>query len=285
MGKNRGQKRFNNEGGVPTRKMKRKAEDVLNGAFSSKKGPASKENVPVAPSKTNDTAAPSVPKTLEDRKAGQRVFVVLEHAPLEIVSVKGRYELMNADDHKSMILKAGRKLENMRPDITHQCLMSLLDSPLNKAGKLWIYIHTANNTLIEINPSLRIPRTYKRFAGLMVELLHRNKIKAVNSSTTLMKVIANPVTKYLPEGGRKIGFSVNGKSVNIRKYVEQLDETGGLDQPVTFVVGAVAHGDPLEDPEAAQLVEEQISISHWGLSASCCCGKICNEFEQLWGVM
>lgn len=48
-----------------------------------------------------------------------------------------------------------------------QCLLTLLDSPLNKAGLLQVYIHTAKGVLIEVNPSVRIPRTFKRFAGLM----------------------------------------------------------------------------------------------------------------------
>ena len=54
-----------------------------------------------------------------------------------------------------------------RPDICHQSLLALLDSPLNKAGLLQIYLRTKKNVLIEIHPSLRIPRTIKRFNGLM----------------------------------------------------------------------------------------------------------------------
>ena len=34
----------------------------------------------------------------------------------------------------------------------------LLDSPLNRAGLLQVFIHTVNNVLIEINPQTRIPR-------------------------------------------------------------------------------------------------------------------------------
>jgi len=45
--------------------------------------------------------------------------------------------------------------------------LTLLDSPLNKAGKLQVYIHTSKNVLIEVNPQTRIPRTFKRFSGLM----------------------------------------------------------------------------------------------------------------------
>jgi len=50
---------------------------------------------------------------------------------------------------------------------TLQCLLMLMDSPLNRAGLLQVYIHTEKNVLIEINPSTRIPRTFDRFCGLM----------------------------------------------------------------------------------------------------------------------
>lgn len=66
--------------------------------------------------------------------------------------------------------KNNRDIAVCRPDITHQCLLMLLDSPLNRAGLLQVYIHTCNNVLIEVNPQTRIPRTFKRFAGLMGEL-------------------------------------------------------------------------------------------------------------------
>ena len=86
--------------------------------------------------------------------------------------------MLSASDHGNIIAKAGRDGVNLRPDITHQCLLMLLDSPLNKAGKLQVYIHTAKNVLIEINPQTRIPRVYNRFAGLMVQLLHSLSISA-----------------------------------------------------------------------------------------------------------
>jgi hypothetical protein len=55
------------------------------------------------------------------------------------------------------------------PFKSRQELLALLDSPLNKVGKLKVYIHTNKNVLIEVNPKCRIPRTFKRFAGLMGE--------------------------------------------------------------------------------------------------------------------
>lgn len=73
-----------------------------------------------------------------------------------------------------------------------------MDSPLSKSGKLQVYIHTENNVLIEVSPHVRIPRTYKRFAGLMVQLLHKLKIRASNGPETLLKIIKNPIEAHLP---------------------------------------------------------------------------------------
>lgn len=61
--------------------------------------------------------------------------------------MKGKYELLNSDDHKNILAKSGKDISSYRPDITHQCLMMLLDSPLNKAGKLLVYVHTMNNVI------------------------------------------------------------------------------------------------------------------------------------------
>ena len=77
------------------------------------------------------------------------------------------YQLLNCDDHQHILRKSGKDVAEYRPDITHQCLLTLLDSPLNKAGLLQLYIHTTKNVLIEVNPRTRIPRTFKRFCGLM----------------------------------------------------------------------------------------------------------------------
>lgn len=113
----------------------------------------------------------------------RRLFVVLEQACLEAYKVssagksrngregEAKYTLLNCDDHQGILAKTGRDIADARPDITHQCLLTLLDSPLNKAGLLQVYIHTAKGALIEVNPHVRIPRTFKRFSGLMGPLM------------------------------------------------------------------------------------------------------------------
>ena len=232
---------------------------------------------------TDEDAKKLVPATLEDKLVGQRVIVVLEKASLELHHGKKGKEIMNCDDHKNLIQKSGKDFALFRPDILHACLKTLLDSPLNKAGKLQIYIHTASNVLIEMSPTLRIPRTYKRFAGLMAELVDKHKIRAANSRDILMKVIANPISQYLPPGGRKIALSVNGKMQSCASFAQEVkDQT----IPVTISIGAVSTGEPSEEAQfGGEYCEERLAISNYGLSAAICCSKICDAFEDVWNIL
>ncbi|NXD03866.1 NEP1 methyltransferase, partial [Certhia familiaris] len=118
----------------------------------------------------------------------RRLLVVLEGASLETVKVGKTFELLNCDKHKALLLRNGRDPGEVRPDITHQSLLMLMDSPLNRAGLLQVYIHTKKNVLIEVNPQTRIPRTFDRFCGLMVQLLHKLSVRAADGPQKLLKV-------------------------------------------------------------------------------------------------
>ena len=141
-------------------------------------------------------AAPSTTEVVDD--SYKKVYIVLERACLETIKTKKvicpvcmpehmnshlvpmrkcslkqslltnqGYQLLNCDEHMPLLRKMKRDPQNVRPDIVHQALMTLLDSPLNKTGCLQIYVHTTKNVLIEISPHIRIPRTFRRFCGLM----------------------------------------------------------------------------------------------------------------------
>lgn len=55
-----------------------------------------------------------------------------------------------------------------------------------------LYIHTRKNVLIEVNPQVRLPRTFKRFCGLLVQLLQKLSIRATNGPDKLLKVRSPP---------------------------------------------------------------------------------------------
>ncbi|PQK10703.1 hypothetical protein BB8028_0002g10220 [Beauveria bassiana] len=223
-------------------------------------------------------------------KDSQRLIVVLSNASLETYKAshsnssrtgihrEEKYSLLNSDEHIGVMRKMNRDISDARPDITHQCLLTLLDSPINKAGKLQIYIHTAKGVLIEVSPSVRIPRTFKRFAGLMVQLLHRLSIRSTNSNEKLLRVIQNPITDHLPPNCRKVTLSFDSPLVRVREYVESV----GSKESICVFVGAMAKG---ADTFGYSMVDEKISISNYSLSASVACSKFCHAAEDAWDIL
>ncbi|KAJ2267156.1 18S rRNA pseudouridine methyltransferase, partial [Coemansia sp. RSA 451] len=175
--------------------------------------------------------------------------------------------------------KIGRDIAESRPDITHQCLLTLLDSPLNKTGRLQVYIHTSNDVLIEISPQVRIPRTFKRFSGLMVQLLHKMSIRSVNGNDRLLKVIKNPVSQYLPPDALKLTFSYDAPTVHLQTWMRR---KLSLNQNIVVAIGALAHG---KDNFADAYVDEKVGISEYPLSASVACGKLTCALEDIWGIL
>lgn len=213
-----------------------------------------------------------VQATAPSSHSGKRLIVVLEKACLETYKVgkakEAKYALLNCDDHQGILKKMGRDIADARPDIAHQVLLTLLDSPLNKAGYLQIYIHTARNVLIEVNPHVRLPRTFKRFSGLMVQLLHKLSIRSTSSSSAkLLKVIKNPVTDHLPPNCRKITLSHDAPTHKVSDYVRALPE----DISLCVFIGAMAHG---ADDFADFYIDEKISVSDYSLSASVSASKV-----------
>ena len=129
---------------MPSSNNKRKKNDQSEDDHSNKQ-----ESLPAVQS--NDLFLKAAKKAKPTEK---RLIVVLENANLETIKIGKVYELLNCDRHKNHLLKYKRDPNaNARPDITHQCLLMLLDSPLNRAGLLqvtffnFIFIILDNNIL------------------------------------------------------------------------------------------------------------------------------------------
>lgn len=232
-----------------------------------------------------ELAPPPVSTVTSTKK--EKIIVLLDQATLETVkNRRGLYELLNCDDHRDICKKKLRKDPNaFRPDILHQELLALLDSPLNKAGYLQVYILTNKNVLIEVNPSIRIPRTFKRFAGLMVQLLHKMKIKAGTESTTLLKVIKNPFSQHLPAGTRCYGFSKEGKLYDPYALAKTLllpNPTEAI-VPTCFVIGAMSTGHVTVNDHP--YIEQMLSVSEYPLSGASAISRIMTGIEHHWGIV
>ncbi|KAF4374453.1 hypothetical protein F8388_016004 [Cannabis sativa] len=159
-----------------------------------------------------------------------------------------------------------------------KALLMILDSPLNKAGRLRaVYVRTEKGVLIEVKPYVRLPRTFKRFSGVMLQLLQKLSITAGGKREKLLRVIKNPVTQYLPVNSRKIGLSYSSKKlVRMQDYVTTLSDDANL----VFVVGAMAHGKVEPD-----YVEDHVAVSGFPLSAAYCTTMICQALEKKWNIL
>lgn len=248
----------------PPEEVGEEKEDVTEGEGAAAEAEAVEEGIPIMPRPV-------------DRRRRPGVIFVLERACLEVGKVGKAMQILNSDDHANYLRKQNRNPADYRPDIIYQALLAIFDSPLTKAGRLQaVYVRTENGVLFEIKPNVRLPRTFKRFCGLMSQLLQKLSITAEGTREKLLNVIKNPVTKYLPVGARKIGLSYKAeKSVNLFDYVAKSND----DEPLVFVVGAMAHG-KIEK----EYSDDHIQICSYPLSAACCLNRICSSLEQKWNI-
>ena len=195
---------------------------------------------PVEPSPLADVSSPATPSSGAPAKT-PRVIIVLEKACLETGKVGKEHVLLNCDDHAGFLRKHKRDPADARPDILHQCMLILLDSPLNKAGLLKLFVRTERGVLIEVSPQIRIPRTFRRFCGLMAQLLFKLSIRASNGPHKLLKVVKNPVTDHLPPNSRIYLLSVQGRLTSMPELVPhtgQYDPGSAPRRPTMSTVSA-----------------------------------------------
>jgi rRNA small subunit pseudouridine methyltransferase Nep1 len=121
-----------------------------------------------------------------------KVTIVLLEAALELVPkeiaghpqvVKSarKYGLRPGD----MLLDAGihwkamRSLDSWwrrgRPDIVHLSLLNLLEKAPTREGLAEVYVHLQDGRVLAFSPSVRIPKNYDRFKGLMAQVLKLNR--------------------------------------------------------------------------------------------------------------
>ncbi|CAJ0573382.1 unnamed protein product, partial [Mesorhabditis spiculigera] len=231
-----------------------------------------------------DLVAPRSKRLKTDDTSNDRrvLYVVLEHCSLESAKIGKDYVLLSSDKHATFLRKMKRDPADYRPDIVHQCLLNLLDSPLNRAGKLQVFMHTAQNVLIELSfPPLM---KYSNFCseGVMltfrfsVQLLHKLSLRAADTSQKLLNVIKNPVSNHLPVGCRKLLMSFSAAELTMPNKLV----TKEANEPIVVVIGGIAKGKIQTD-----YTEGDLKISNYPLSAALTCAKITSGLEELWDII
>ncbi len=184
-----------------------------------------------------ETALELVPTEITAKKLIQKQASLRRKKPNEI--------LLDQTYHGQAMTQLLNGHKRGRPDILFFCLQSLLETPLCKSGFLTIHIHLYDGRIIEVNPSVRIPRNYERFVGLMEQLLLVGQVPP--KGTALLKVIQKDLSTLI--SSLRDGYD----TALTLLAVEGGHETrlGGLlslipsdiSIPVIIGIGAFPHGD------------------------------------------
>lgn len=175
-------------------------------------------------------------------------------------------------------------------DTLHQCLLMLLDSPLNQAGYLEVYITLADGKCIKTHREIRIPRTLKRFENLFNNFLDGSEMPVVQTKQGPAKLMQF-VGKSSVHNPNKNRFKILNLAPKLKPphyFTQQLSEQHAKKIVIHLEFGPVDFnvlGCGREQEYEVKTInkypnEETFSISNYPLSASLTCVKLTTAFEK-----
>jgi len=262
------------EGNPPPRKKVKRAKAA---APAGEGRQAEEASMVVTPSPHNPATAPVV-------------LFVLEHAGLALGHVgKKSNTLLCSQEHDQWCRSQNRDPARFRPDLVHQTLLAIMDSPLAKAGRVRCLVNTYRSRCIDIQPATRIPRTMKRFQGLVAQVLGIGRGEVASPEGEMLVALSkHPVRAYVPHTTKVFAVSNTAPYCNPRKFAEQvaaLPPSDGVLFPdeVQAVVVVNVSGDHLPPPEA-DYVTDHLALSQYPTSPAAACSKVLDALEAQWGI-
>jgi len=136
-----------------------------------------------------------------------------------------------------------------RPDLVHICLMSILSTPLFLRNLVNVYVHTIDNKVIFIGKQVRIPKSFRRFEGLMIKLFQEREIKGNvkdgNGYGYLLKIEKNMtfdnLLNKIIQPDKVIGFSSTGILKDLKTIVNENIEIDN--KKLVFIIGGFPSGE------------------------------------------
>ena len=165
-----------------------------------------------------------------------------------------------------------------RPDIVHNALLQVLETPLNWENRLKVRIHTQDGRLISINPNIRLPKNYTRFIGLVEQLFSENRVPL--DGEPLISVEEKSLEQFVAElaPSKVVGFTRIGKPELLRNVA---NSTAKATDPMIFI-GAFPRGHFTENTN--RLMNETYSVDNHSLDAWIVAGRFVYDFEWAIGI-
>ena len=183
--------------------------------------------------------------------------------------------LLDRSYHHRAMLSLEDNLKRGRPDIVHFSLLEALGTPLNREGLLRTYIHTIQNYLIFLDPTVRLPRNYNRFVGLIEQLFRKTRVP--ERGQVLLKLRKGNLNDLLDviKPSYTLVFTRSGSPKTLHDVLERLVK---MENPLV-IVGAFPGGCFSE--ETLSIANELVSIDSEVLDAWTVMARIIYEYERL----
>lgn len=144
--------------------------------------------------------------------------------------------LLDISWHFAAMKGIKNEVKRGRPDLIHFCLLEACSIPLFFENKLEVYVHTVDERVITLHNSVRLPKSYHRFAGLIEKLYSEGKID--EGGKRLLEIrkmgFGDLIKRIKPR--QIIGLSSKGVRSSYQQVAKEVDEDSCL------VVGGFAKG-------------------------------------------
>lgn len=214
-----------------------------------------------------EAALETIPKPLWSAPSVVQRAKILRKKPKEM--------LLDRSYHHRAMLRYTDNLKRGRPDIIHFALLVALGAPLNKEGLLQVYVHTIDQRIIYVNSTIRLPRNYTRFVGLIEQLFKEGKIPMKGRPLLKVRDISLETLIHEINPSSVLAFTRKGNMNTIENALKPI-----IDQPNPLVViGAFPHGN--FSKTTTKLINTFVSVDPEMLDTWSITSRVIYEFEKL----
>lgn len=170
-----------------------------------------------------------------------------------------------------------------RPDLVHFALIEALSTPLFFNNLLQVYVSTISNQVVYIGENLRIPKSYPRFEGLMIDLFKKYHIREGKNATLLKlqnNVSLNSLINDTIKPVKVIGFSRTGVQSTPENIISTHISKDSCQ--CAFIIGGFPSGHFTENTK--RLCDYFYSIGNYSLEAHVVIARVLYECEKVLSV-
>ena len=214
----------------------------------------------------SEAALETVPKGIRSHPS------VIRHA--ERLGAKPAETLLDRSYHHAAMKTLTRAERRGRPDIVHFALMEALSTPLFFDDMISTYVHTAGDKVIKIAKGLRIPKSYFRFEGLMMDLFRSGLVKS-SDGRVLMELSEMTLEQLLRsiKPDKTVGLTVSGVPSTAEQVAKSFAQMS-----TAFLIGGFPRGHFSET--TTSLLNHAYSINPLSLEAHVVIARLLYECEM-----